>query len=124
MDRLLTIILLVVYKIKEINVNVLLLADKIIYLTEGYDKEGDVMDLRGFCYKKGYIWSPEVERQYQFLLRSARIKNIESQEIDEIIYKLLRTNKYILTRRKSERLSATIKSVEIVMKTQIPRRKG
>lgn len=81
------------------------------------------MELRELCKKRGYIWTPDLVRQYKFLQRSARIKNYDDSEIDRIISEVLRKNKYILTRKKSERLKLAMQSVEIVLKKQIQRKK-
>lgn len=80
------------------------------------------MALKKYCRQKNYKWSPEIDRKYKFLLRSAKIKNYDSPKIDKIILKLLKKNKYILSRRKSERLNLAIQSVEIVLKRQITRK--
>lgn len=81
------------------------------------------MELHELCRKRGYEWTPEIERRYKFLQRSARIKNYEEKEIDRIISELLRKNKSILAKRKSERLKLAIQSVELVMKRQVQRKK-
>ena len=81
------------------------------------------MELRELCRKKGYEWTPEIERKYKFLQRSARIKNYEEKAIDAILTELLRKNKSILVRNKSERLKLAIQSVEMVMKRQIQRKR-
>lgn len=80
------------------------------------------MNLRKLCRKRGYEWTPEVERKYKFLLRSARVKNYEQEEVDKILVKILRGNKTILSRRKSERLPLAIRSVESVLKRQVERK--
>lgn len=80
------------------------------------------MSLSELCRKRGYEWTPEVERKYKFLLRSARIKGYEEKEINKILVRVLRSNKTILSKRKSERLVLAIQSVENVLKNQIKRK--
>lgn len=85
-------------------------------------EEVDKVKLLELCRKRGYIWTPDLDRKYKFLLRSAKIKGYEKEEVDKIIVQLLRNNKTILSKRKSERLGLSIKSVENVLKNQVKRK--
>lgn len=85
-------------------------------------KEVGQMSLDELCRRKGYAWTPEIDRKYKFLKRSARIKNYNEDEIEKILVDVLRNNKYILTRKKNERIELAIQSVEIVLKKQVPRK--
>lgn len=80
------------------------------------------MKLLDLCRKRNYEWTPEVERNYKFLLRSAKIKNYEQEEVDKILVRILRNNKTILSKRKSERLMLAIQSVGNVLKSQVERK--
>lgn len=122
-DKLITFLMMAAYEVKRVSESVLLIANKIIWVFEDAEEVGEDMDLMKWCKKKGYVWTPEIERKHKFLLRSARIKNYSEKETNEIIYKVLRTNKYILTRKKSERLALAIQSVETVLKRQVARKK-
>lgn len=80
------------------------------------------MNLSKLCKKRGYKWTPEIDRKYKFLQRSAKIKNYTEDEVEKILVDVLQKNKYILSRKKSERIPLAIQAVEIVLKKQIPRK--
>lgn len=93
--------------------------------TANQDREtsGESMTAQEFCKKRKYPWTPEIERKYKFILRSAKIKNYSQKEVDQIIIDLLQKNKHILGKKRSERLKVALSAVEIVLKNQVKRKK-
>lgn len=91
--------------------------------TQDRETSGESMTAQEFCKKRKYPWTPEIERKYKFILRSAKIKNYSQKEVDQIIIDLLQKNKHILGKKRSERLKTALSAVEIVLKNQVKRKK-